>query len=258
MPQGMDPKGLDVREACDSTDHPCSVPVIINLDVTGSMGTIPHTLIKTGLPTLVQSIIDAGIPDPAILFTGIGDHISDRCPLQVGQFESSDELLDHWLTTVYLEGGGGATGCESYILAWYLAAQHTKTDHWDKRQKKGHLFTIGDEMTHPDVGAGTIAKIFGSGQGGCGMEILETARERWHVKHINVLTSTGRRPEMGEFWEQLMGDDLLIAQNSLDIPQLIADEVCKVEGTCKTEEPNVPQAEGEMPSPTTTPEVPLL
>ena len=34
---------------------------------------------------------------------------------------------------------------ESYELALYFAAYKTSCDAWEKRQKKGYLFTLGDE-----------------------------------------------------------------------------------------------------------------
>jgi hypothetical protein len=141
----MDPHDVAVRESRDSDEHPNSLAIIIALDVTGSMGSIPHHLVKEGLPSIMEGIIQAGIPDPQVLFLGIGDTNFDSAPLQVGQFESSDELLDKWLTSVYLEGGGGGNVGESYHLAWYFAAKHTSIDCFEKRKQKGLLFTIGDE-----------------------------------------------------------------------------------------------------------------
>ena len=126
-----------LRESRDSTSNPNSLPVIIALDVTGSMRTIPHSLVKEGLPNMVGNMIQRGVTDPAILFLGIGDHTCDDAPLQVGQFESGDEELDLWLTRTWLEGHGGGNNGESYLLAWYFAAKHTITDAWEKRGQKG-------------------------------------------------------------------------------------------------------------------------
>ena len=103
----MDPANVEVREACDSEEHPNVVPVQLYLDVTGSMGKIPHMFIKDGLPTMISEIIQAGVPDVALMFGAVGDHECDSFPLQVAQFESGDEELDYWLTHTYLEGGGG-------------------------------------------------------------------------------------------------------------------------------------------------------
>ncbi len=94
----MNPNGIKVREARDSKEHPNSLAIMLALDVTGSMGSIPHYLVKNGLPNIMEEIIKAGIKDPQMLFVGIGDHECDNAPLQIGQFESSDDLLDKWLT----------------------------------------------------------------------------------------------------------------------------------------------------------------
>ena len=85
------------------------------------MGHVPHALVQDGLPHIMETILKKGVEDPQVLFLAIGDHTCDEAPLQVGQFESSDELLDRWLTDVYLEGHGGGNDGESYMLAWYFA-----------------------------------------------------------------------------------------------------------------------------------------
>jgi len=100
----MTSKGIALRESNDSEEHPNTVPVQLYLDVTGSMGHIPHEMIKDGLPKLVGTLVQNGIPDVALMFGAIGDHECDRDPLQVAQFESGDEELDMWLERTYLEG----------------------------------------------------------------------------------------------------------------------------------------------------------
>src|ERR1700677_2612750 len=110
----MSPFGVLVRESRDSVDHPNSFPIVLGLDVTGSMGSVPNFLVKEGLPKIMDKIFQGGEKDPQVLFVAVGDHECDRSPLQVGQFESNDELLDKWLKDVYLENGGGGNGGESY------------------------------------------------------------------------------------------------------------------------------------------------
>ena len=227
----MDPSGVMLREARDSDEHPCSIPVILALDVTGSMGSIPHFLVKEGLPDMMDKIIKDGVPDPQVLFLGIGDHECDSAPLQVGQFESSDELLDHWLTKLWIEGGGGANDGESYHLAWMFAGRYTATDHFEKRQKKGILFTVGDEPVLPDLPSRKQASIMGKGQysNATKAELLDKARESYEVFHLHITQgSAGGRRDVQDGWKQLLGDNVIYVQRKEEVAQIIADTVLKV------------------------------
>src|SRR4051812_22409877 len=144
----MNPRGLKVREARDSADHPNSLGIIFALDVTGSMGSIPEQLARKELPTFMKLLTACNVADPQLLFMAIGDANSDSAALQVGQFESTAQLMDQWLTRCFIERGGGGSGEESYELAFYVAAQHTDMDCWTKRKKKGYLFLTGDELPY--------------------------------------------------------------------------------------------------------------
>lgn len=223
----MNPHGVTLRESRDSDDHPNSLAIMLGLDVTGSMGTVPHHLVKDGLPTIVDSIMKAGIKDPQILFMGIGDHECDQSPLQVGQFESSDELLDKWLTDIYLEGGGGGNYGESYSLAWYFSTK-TSIDCLEKRKQKGFLLTIGDEPPLKDVPKSALKKIMGPGQYDDGdlHSLLEKAREQYHVFHIHIHeTGAGSKQETIDDWKQLLNDNLIVAERHQDVPSIIADTI---------------------------------
>ena len=74
------------RECCDSEEHPQTVPVILALDVTGSMG---GALLKTAssLGVIMQDILDK-YKDVEFMIMGIGDLSYDRGPIQISQFES--------------------------------------------------------------------------------------------------------------------------------------------------------------------------
>lgn len=223
----MNPHGIMVRESRDSLEHPNSVAIILGLDVTGSMGSVPHFLVKEGLPKIVSSIIQGGEPDPQLLFLGIGDHECDKSPLQVGQFESSDELLDKWLTDVFLEGGGGGNSGESYLLAWYFAAFHTSIDCFEKRGKKGFVFTIGDEPNLMKLPAFVQERLMGAGQYQdlSAKYLYEKASERYNVYHIHLTeTTTGQRQEYIKSWRHL-GQNLLVAEKATDIASLITKTV---------------------------------
>ncbi len=222
----MNPKGISFRESRDSAVHPNSVPIILGLDVTGSMGHIPHELIKEGLPKLMGGIIQGGVPDPALLFLGIGDHECDSYPLQVGQFESGDEELDMWLTRTYIESGGGGNAGESYLLAWYFAAFHTRTDAFEKRGQKGLLFTVGDEPCLKTLPASAIREITGTGQQNFKhTELLEEAKKRYEVFHISVLHS-GQAADADQGWKDLLEQNCLSIENYRDVPKVIKEVVC--------------------------------
>ncbi len=229
----MNPHGVTLRESRDSEEHPNSVPIILGLDVTGSMGTVPHHLVQKGLPDLMDKIIKGGIADPQVLFMGIGDHECDRSPLQIGQFESSDELLDKWLTDLFLEGGGGGNYGESYHLAWFFASRYTEHDAMDKRGKKGLLFTIGDEPVLRELSKESQKAIMGDGQYSkmSAAELMEQAIKKYHVFHLHICeTGSGQRQEVQEGWKQLLGDNAIMVKRKEDVAQIIADKVIEMSG----------------------------
>ena len=231
MHHTMNPKDMSIRECRDSETHPETIPIIIGLDVTGSMGFIPEHIIKNSLTDIIENIMIAGIPDPSIMFVAIGDHISDNAPLQVGQFESGDEELAMWLERTYLEGRGGGTDQESYLLAWEVANNYTVTDHWEKRGKKGILITIGDEKTHK--GITNLSEIFGIGQSITRDGALEKAQEKWEVFHIHaddgsypVRTASGIN--VTESWKKRLGQKALVVLDHKNIGKEIAKIVVDV------------------------------
>lgn len=228
--ESMDSKKVTFREARDSEAHPNTVPILLGLDVTGSMGSVPRQLIADGLPTLMSKVIQAGCPDAALCFLAIGDHECDRFPVQVAQFESGDAELDMWLTRTYLEGGGGGNRGESYPLAWEFAANRVQTDAWDKRKQKGFVFTIGDEpflKTFPERAFRAIyAENAGQKQGTVtATELYEAACERFHVFHISL---KHRWRETDPEWNQLLGDNLIEVDSHTLIPEVIADKIIEV------------------------------
>lgn len=160
----MNPKGVEFREARDSDQNPASTPIIIGLDVTGSMGFIPEYMVKEGLGEMVNEILQRRpVTDPAMLIMGIGDaEVRDRAPLQVGQFES-DLVIAEWLEKLYLEGGGGGNDHESYDLAYYFAANHTRTDSHEIRNSPGVIITIGDEKPNPVTRRSNVQRLIGGG-----------------------------------------------------------------------------------------------
>lgn len=140
----LNPKNV-IRECLDTEEHPNTVPVILALDVTGSMGTAAVEVAKK-LNVVMTKLYDK-LADVEFLVMGIGDLSYDKYPIQASQFESDIRIAEQ-LDKVYFEFGGGGNNFESYTAAWYFGARHTKLDCWS-RGKKGIIITMGDERLNP-------------------------------------------------------------------------------------------------------------
>ena len=215
-----------VRECCENAEHPETFPIILGLDVTGSMGHIPVRLIQNDFVEVMKKILEEGIECPQVCFVAYGDHECDDAPLQIGQFEASDELMEKWLTSTWLEGGGGSNPGESTSLVHYFAARHTSCDAIPKRGKKGLLITVGDEPNLTSYPAKSLKKIFGDGlqSNMTDAEILDEARKGWDVYHINILDYRGMRSDVQDYWKQLLGDHFINVEsgNNNNVSNVIA------------------------------------
>jgi hypothetical protein len=208
----LDPKGVTARESRDSDEHPESLAISVLFDVTGSMGRVPRVL-QTKLPALFGLLLRKGyVEHPQILFGGIGDATCDRAPLQVGQFESGNELEED-LHNILLEGGGGGQVTESYELAMYFMARHTSMDCLDKRGRKGYLFLIGDEKAYGKVKAREVRDVIGDdlAEDIPFPQILAELRRKFEVYFIMPTGSYHFRSDrVREFWEKHMGQNLVL------------------------------------------------
>lgn len=238
----MSPVGIEIRESRDSDEHPSSFPIILGLDVTGSMGSIPNYLIREGLPALMDKIVnECGVKDPQLLFVGIGDSHYDRSPLQVGQFESSGKLMDYWLENIYLEGGGGGNSGEDYLLCHQFANDHVVTDHWDKRQKKGIIITIGDER-YLRIETALLNEVYNKPmQPPSTSDLIKNVKEKWDVFHIHTNNRDYQSGvNVANEWRKLLGDDNVIVEN--DKEKIVDAIVNAVSSSLKIESGNTDSA----------------
>jgi len=153
------------------------------------------------------------VTDPHVMFMGIGDANFDRAPLQVSQFEADNRIVEQ-LTQLWIEHGGGGNNSESYQFPWYFAAHHTSIDCFEKRGKKGYLFTVGDECTPPALTAAQIRQFVGDGvqKDMSAAELLELASRTYHVFHIIVEEGSYARRALNEVrrsWHNLLGERAL-------------------------------------------------
>lgn len=225
----MDPNGVEFRESRDSADHPNSIPIVFALDVTGSMGKIPEMLAKSELPNFMEGLLSAGVPDPQIMFLAFGDAFCDSGPLQVGQFESTAEAIDRWLTWSWLEGGGGGNAGESYDLAMYFAARHTRTDAFELRGKRGYFFMTGDEPPYEITSRKVVRSLLGADleKDLPLRQVADELSERYHS--FFLIPDQGRR-RVEKVWRKYMGDHVLVLDQPEDTCHVAAGLVALSEG----------------------------
>jgi len=222
----MDPKSISFREARDSDNHPNSTPIIVGLDVTGSMGMIAEQIAKEGLGTLVNEILQRRpVPDPALCFMAIGDAYCDQAPLQVGQFES-DIVMAEWLSKMWLEGGGGGNNCESYDLPYYFALYHTRTDAKEKRDRPGIIITIGDEEPNAVTRASDVSRFVGSSlQEDIQFDdLINSVRDMYTPYHIIAAEGSYARRRLEDVkvaWRGYLGNAALVISDHTKIAELI-------------------------------------
>lgn len=207
----LDPRNIKLRESRDSDANPNSTAVIVALDVTGSMHAVLDAIARTGLGTLVQEVYSRKpVTDPHIMIMGIGDFECDRAPLQVTQFEAEVDPMTKQLEKIYLEGGGGGNSHESYSAAWLFAAMHTSIDCFEKRGKKGYLFTVGDEEPDPTLYRRHLMNHLDEVPEAdlTNKQLLEMVSRTYHVFHVMVEEGShfrGFGDRVVRQWQELLG-----------------------------------------------------
>ncbi len=226
----MSPNGVKARESRDSVAHPESLAVVLALDVTGSMGAIPDLLARRELPGLVKLLIDHGISNPQVLFMAVGDAFFDAAPLQVGQFESTAELMDQWLTWSWLEGGGGQGGNESYELALYFAARHLEVDCWAKRRKRGYLILTGDEKPYPLLSRAAVQSVIGDKvDEDLPLAVVVDEAQR-AFEPFFLIPDLDRRAACERAWRDAIGDRVICMESAEDTCTVAAGIIAIGEG----------------------------
>ena len=235
----LDPFNVNFRESCDSDDNPNSTPIIIGLDVTGSMGMIADNIARVGLEKLATQIYDRKpVSDPHIMFMGIGDVKYDSAPLQVTQFEADIRIAKE-LTKIYVEHGGGGNSSESYTLPWWFAGMHTKCDNFIKRGQKGYLFTMGDEECPKSVLKSEIQKVFGDTIQTDSMsaeDLLRLVSKQYEVFHIVIEEGNHMRDQPYEVlksWNDILGQRVLKLSDYTKLPELIVSTLQVLNGENK-------------------------
>lgn len=180
-----------IRECCNSDEHPNTVPVILALDVTGSMGSACDEC-AASVSALMKDLYEQ-FKDIEVCVMGVGDFECDDAPLQVSQFESDIRVAEQ-MDMVYLEKGGGGNGYESYTAPWWYGLYRTKLDAFDKQGRKGIIITMGDEPLNPVLPKDAILEHLGEGEEKEAVydteNLYKLASKKFDIYHITV--SDGR------------------------------------------------------------------
>jgi hypothetical protein len=225
----LDPKKMAFgpRECRDSTAHPKSKPILINLDVTGSMGEVPR-MMQLKLKELMAYLLRKGyIEDPAICISANGDaEAGDRVPFQLGQFESGIEL-ENDLTNLYIEGNGGGNRYENYDIPLYTLARLVKSDAFEKRGEKGYAFIICDEALPAVCKASTIKSVFGINEERNIpiAELVKEVQEKWELFCIVPKMTHHYKTSMQKNWEELLGQNVIYLEDPNAIVETIAGAI---------------------------------
>lgn len=204
MNEALNPYNV-IRECRDSEEHPNTIPVILALDVTGSMGQAAVEVAKD--INVVMTKLFNEVNDIEFMIMGIGDLSYDDAPIQISQFESDIRIAEQ-MDQVYFEYGGGGNSYESYTSAWYMGARHTKLDCWG-RGKKGVIITLGDEQINPYLPRKPLVDATGDDLQGDveTKDLYREASEKFDIYHIDVDHRGRRDPDITPSWRKYLDKD---------------------------------------------------
>ena len=120
----LDPKGV-IRECCDNEEHPNTLPVILALDVTGSMGQTAVEIAKR--LNEIMTKLYGQIKDVEFMIMGIGDLAYDNYPIQASQFESDIRIAEQ-LDKIYFESQTYLEGKEKVLEGLEKGIMYRKED----------------------------------------------------------------------------------------------------------------------------------
>ena len=225
LAEELNPYGV-IRECRDSEEHPNTLPIILALDVTGSMGRAATTC-AAKLDEIMTELYGK-VKDVEFMMMAIGDLAYDLAPIQASQFESDIRIMDQ-TAKIYFEGGGGGNAYESYTAAWYFGLYHCDLDCW-KRGKKGIIITMGDEPMNPYLPKSQLNFALGSHeQDDVDTEALyREALEKYDIYHIAITDRESSYDHYAEkisnSWGKLLKQRLIIGSSN-ELPKIIGDIV---------------------------------
>lgn len=198
-------------------------PVVIDLDVTGSMGNWARTIYDK-MPMFFGQIVQQGyLPDLSISFAANGDAYTDDYPIQVCDF-AEGTALDADLGKIYLEGNGGGQGMESYELMAYFYANYCKLP----TGATPYFFFLADEGVYDKVSSSQVRKLFGKSpkENMSAKRVFTALKKKFKGnvflihKHYNGDANSSSNKRIVAQWEGLLGSDRVLV---LEDPKAVVD-----------------------------------
>ena len=229
----FDSRYAGIRESRDADNDHSSTPLIIGFDVTGGNDFIAKALVTHIVNELIflrSGCISGGCMH--FMFAGIGDITNDMTPLQVTDFRSDIGLYDD-LMRINLEKGGSGDGV-SYNLLWYYASRHIRSDHFEKRGRKGFLFTIGTNACRQGLSVVDIGRTCGDdiSESLTNNDLFSMAEQQFNVFHIHLADGSAKSKQVFNKWREEHPTHVTeIKAEDIDLlPELIASIMTYVAG----------------------------
>lgn len=196
-------------------------PVILAIDVTGSMQDWPKVIFDK-LPMFYGQVMMQGyLDDPAICFCSTADY-TDKVPLAVTEFAQGNDLDDK-LKQLGLGGGGGsAPSHEAYELAaWYFVNRVRCPN----AVTKPILIFTADEFMNTTLKKQHVTNICGGNEmPGTEMQTADIFKELRKMYDVFLIhkeySQTQKDPAIVEQWESMIGGERVLKCNS---PKAAAD-----------------------------------
>lgn len=221
----MLPVNFKFRESTASDANPRPTPIIIGLDVTGSMGHYAEACRKQLGTLFIEILKREPVSDPHVMACAIGDFRTDRYPIQSTQFEADPVTIGKQIEELYLEGNGGGNYSEGYLGPLYLAGMRTKCDS-AQQGRKGIIVTMGDEGPQEVFTKEQIREFFGDDveRDYTAEELIALVQRDWHYYHLLIeegshMQSRGR--EVTEDWRKLLNENAIPVSDHTKISEII-------------------------------------
>eukprot|EP01123_Difflugia_compressa_P006201 TRINITY_DN1837_c0_g1_i1.p1 TRINITY_DN1837_c0_g1~~TRINITY_DN1837_c0_g1_i1.p1 ORF type:complete len:303 (-),score=57.49 TRINITY_DN1837_c0_g1_i1:52-960(-) len=211
---------------------PEQIPLVVAIDVTGSMSNWPKILWDKMPMFYGQVMMKNYIQNPAISFCAIGDAYGDKAPLQVCPFAQGN-ALDEWISKIYLEGGGSgrqqahetyelAAFYYSHLFTWEGEPEPEPGTNEPYTGRKGFFFIAADEFFYEELNQNQVCKLILGEQPPPthSKDVLRKLTTKFHVFLIKKHYDTKNEPNICKQWGEVIGSNHILP---LSDPKAIVD-----------------------------------